>query len=190
MPRRTDTKQRIERAALGLFVEHGIVETSTKQIAKAVGLSDGALYRHFESKDEIAHTLFDQQHVMLAEALEEAQSRHSTIDDKARAITEAYCTMADRDWSLFTYHHMNGNRFLGQYADNLANPVDVVARAIQEAMDAGEIKPGNADLLAAMALGVVLQVVTFKMFGRITEPLTNFKDTLTNGVIAVLHAND
>ncbi len=190
MPRRTDTKQRIERAALGLFVENGIVETSTKQIARAVGLSDGALYRHFESKDEIAHSLFDQQHVMLAEALEDAQSKHISIDDKARAITEAYCTMADRDWSLFRYHHMNGNRFLALYADNLANPVDVVVRVIKKAMDAGEIKPGNADLLAGMALGVVLQVVTFKMFGRIVEPLSTFSDDLTKSVIAVLHSNN
>ena len=188
--RRTDTKHRIERAALVLFVENGIVETSTKQITKAVGLSDGALYRHFDSKDEIAQGLFEQQHVALAEALETAQSAHGSIDDKARAITETYCGLADEDWSLFRYHHLNQHKFLPLYSEKLANPVAVVERIIKDAMATGEIAKSDANLLAGMSLGVVLQVVTLKIYGRVQVPLCSLKGALSKGVIAVLHAND
>ena len=42
------TKARIERAAVILFAEHGVDGVSTKQIAKAAGISEGAIYRHFD----------------------------------------------------------------------------------------------------------------------------------------------
>ena len=55
MPRHrfTDTRHRIEQAAIRLFVEKGVAETTIRDIARAVGLSEGALYRHFEGKDEL-----------------------------------------------------------------------------------------------------------------------------------------
>ena len=48
MPRHafTNTRQRIEQAAIRLFVAKGVAETTIKDIAGAVGLSEGALYRH------------------------------------------------------------------------------------------------------------------------------------------------
>ena len=42
---RGDTKERIKAAALRLFVDKGVAETSIRDIALAVGFSDGALYR-------------------------------------------------------------------------------------------------------------------------------------------------
>ena len=49
---------RIMRAAIKLFVAKGIEATTTKDIAKTSGVSEGALYRHFKSKDELAYHLF------------------------------------------------------------------------------------------------------------------------------------
>jgi len=46
-------KARIERAALILFVEKSIEGVSTKSIATRAGVSEGLLYRHFKSKDDL-----------------------------------------------------------------------------------------------------------------------------------------
>ena len=40
-------------ASLRLFSEKGIRETTIKDIAKEVGITEGAIYRHFNSKEEI-----------------------------------------------------------------------------------------------------------------------------------------
>ena len=50
----SETKERIERAALTLFVKRGIAETSIRQIARAARVSLGAMYNHYRSKDELA----------------------------------------------------------------------------------------------------------------------------------------
>ena len=52
------TRAKILRAALDLFVEKGIAATTTRQISSGAGISEGAIYRHFERKDEIAFELF------------------------------------------------------------------------------------------------------------------------------------
>tara|TARA_R110000868_G_scaffold1276_2_gene9956 strand:- start:7451 stop:8032 length:582 start_codon:yes stop_codon:yes gene_type:complete len=189
MPRGPDTKTKIERAALELFVAQGIMETRTRQIAEAVNISEGTIYRHFEGKDELARDLFKRQHVSLAEAIEAAAAAHTHIDDQARAIVEAYCAMADKDWLLFRYHQLSQHALLRYFSPDLPNPVTVVINVIRAAIARGEVAVKDADLGAAMALGVVLQAVTFKSFGRLDGPLSAHKDTFTAAILAVLHSS-
>lgn len=56
--RRTDTRERIVRAAVSLFADGGYSATSVADIERAVGLTPGAggLYRHFKTKDELLLT--------------------------------------------------------------------------------------------------------------------------------------
>ena len=56
--RTADTRYRIERAALEHFVKQGVPATSIRDIADTAGVSSGAMYNHFESKDQLAWHLF------------------------------------------------------------------------------------------------------------------------------------
>ena len=60
-----NTRERIEKAAIRLFVEQGVAGTSVRDIARAVDISEGALYRHFVSKDELVWEVFERQYVRL-----------------------------------------------------------------------------------------------------------------------------
>lgn len=51
------TRQDILDRALDLFAEHGYYGTSMRQIARAVGVRESALYHHFDSKDAILKAL-------------------------------------------------------------------------------------------------------------------------------------
>ena len=48
-----ERKQQIAQAALKIIAEQGLGKFTTSAIAKEVGLSDGALFRHFKSKQDI-----------------------------------------------------------------------------------------------------------------------------------------
>jgi AcrR family transcriptional regulator len=56
---RDDTRQRILGAARSLFAIEGFDNTTVRQIAHAVGLTDAALYYHFKSKREILDAIWD-----------------------------------------------------------------------------------------------------------------------------------
>lgn len=57
---KANTKQRILDNALDLFSNNGFKETSVRDIARSVGLQQGALYNHFKNKDDILETLVNE----------------------------------------------------------------------------------------------------------------------------------
>ena len=54
-----DTKERILAKALEQFSQNGYERTNIKEIMVSLGLVKSAMYRHFESKEEIWNTLLD-----------------------------------------------------------------------------------------------------------------------------------
>jgi AcrR family transcriptional regulator len=181
-----DTKARVERAALTLFVARGVAETTTKEIAMAASIAEGTIYRYFPSKEQLALNMFLGHHRALAEALAEAQGAARGLRAKVEAIVRCYCDWADRDWTLFAYHLLNQHSFLIQVPDGTPNPVNVVREVIGQAMKAGEIPRRNVDLAAASAVGVVLQAATYKVYGRFEGPLSSHVRFFADAAWAVL----
>lgn len=58
-PKKLLTRQAILDAALRLFLEKGVAATTMRAIAKEAGLSAGAAYYHFESKEHIIHAFYE-----------------------------------------------------------------------------------------------------------------------------------
>ena len=54
-----DTKEKILAKALELFSQNGYERTNIKEIMLSLGLVKSAMYRHFDSKEEIWNTLLD-----------------------------------------------------------------------------------------------------------------------------------
>lgn len=52
-----DTKERILETALALFAQSGYLGTSMHDIAKELGITKGALYKHYASKQEILDSI-------------------------------------------------------------------------------------------------------------------------------------
>lgn len=186
MGKAEDTKARVERAALTLFVARGVAETTTKEIAMAASIAEGTIYRYFPSKEQLALDIFLGHHRVLAEALAEAEQSATGLRAKIDAIVHCYCEGADRDWSLFAYHLLTQHLFLAMVPDGTPNPVDVVREVIAGAMMAGEIPTRDPDLAAASAIGCVMQPATYKVYGRFEGPLTNHATFFADAAWAVL----
>ncbi len=186
MPRSPDTHKNIERAALALFVSQGIDATTTRQIAQDAGISEGAIYRHFKSKDELAYNLFEGVHLRLADFLEKASNEARTIPEKARAIVTAYCTIADEDWLLFSYHLRFHHQFLAKFGKRKENPVSIVEQVIADGMASGDIPKGDPHLLTAMVLGLVFQTAAHISYGRVEGKLSDYIDPFTDAVLHIL----
>lgn len=182
------TKARIERAALKLFAAQGVDGVSIKEIAKACNISDGAMYRHFDSKEALAHTLFQAIHANLLAMLKETVAPSDGLEATVRAVVTAYCELAEVDPAAFAYHLTARNTVLARAGDGGADPSSLMSLRIEAAMAAGDIPKGNPELKSAMALGVVLQAAEYRLYGRITTPLTDLIETFTRGVMSVLKA--
>lgn len=183
--REGDTRLRIERAALELFRDHGVDGATTREIARRAGLSEGALYRHFPSKEAIAQTLFSNLHLRLARLVRAAGTQGEDLGAQADRVVDAYCAVADEDWTHFAFHLLNTAHFLPTPPEQ-DNPVSAVENLIAAAMARGEILRSDPLVLAAMALGVVLQPALHKAHGRFSFLLAPLAPRFKAGVRAVL----
>jgi AcrR family transcriptional regulator len=189
MGEQRDTKGRIERAALRLFVEKGVASTSIRDIAAAIGLSDGALYRHYASKDELIWTLFSAGFTAFAEALDRRAATQNGTRRKIAAMADEFCRLYDEDSVLFRFILLVQHDQLQRVRPGMANPVESVRGVIADGMARGEIPAGDADLATAMVMGIILQPATFKVYGRIERPLSELAPTLSTACWKALRVN-
>jgi len=182
------TRARIEAAALRLFVEQGVDATGIRDIAQAVGLSDGALYRHYPSKDELVWQLFREGFEGLAGELERLAATERGARLQVEAMVRGFCALYDADSLLFRFLLLVQHGQLQRVKPGMANPVESVRAVIARGMKRGEIAASDPDLATAMVMGLILQTATFKVYGRITKSMTALAPALADACRKVLGA--
>jgi AcrR family transcriptional regulator len=180
------TKELIARTALGLFVEKGVDGTTIRDIAGAAMIAEGTLYRHYAGKDALAWELFSRNFTALAGELQDIQAPHQTLRAKVDAMVRHFCTFFDRDPVLFSYLLLVQHGQLQKVTPDMPNPVEVVREVLAGGMARGEIPAGDADVAAAMVLGIVLQVAVFKIYQRLPQSLTSLAENLVEACWRVL----
>lgn len=180
MPRHrfTDTRQRIEAAAIRLFVEKGVAETTIRDIARAVDISEGALYRHFVSKEELVWQLFERHYVEFAGSLWALAEGESSARGKLAAMIRGFCRAHDDNPELFRFLLFVQHGQLAKLGADTPTPVSAVRSVMNNAIASGEIPAQPADLATALVFGVVLQPVQFAAYGRLPSDMGSMSERL------------
>lgn len=89
MPRPADPRAKIEllRAAEAVFVDHGLNAAKVEDITARAGVSKGAFYLHFDSKDDCFRQIVDGLFARLVECIE-SHPKHRCCGSWSRAIEE------------------------------------------------------------------------------------------------------
>lgn len=172
----------VMRAALKLFVKKGIDGTTIKDIAREAKVAEGALYRHFKSKDDLAWHLFSTHLDAFTKELQEKVFAHPGARERVQTFVAESFAAFESDPDLYTYLILREHSELEKFAAVYAHPGDVVIRIIEEGQKSGEIRPGDPFVLGAMMVGGVIRVAVVKMYGSIRENLQGCTD-LVSGMI-------
>ena len=186
-PRARNARPKIERAALKLFVNEGVDAATTREIAEEAGVSEGALYRHYKGKDELALALFMETHNRLSTMVVKAWSDGGSLESRVRRAVAAYCNLADEDWLLFSFHLESLDRFLPHDVRRADDPVSVTEAIIQDLIDKEEIPKCNPAVMSGMILGVLMQSGNNKIYNRFPGKMSDQIDTFTRAILAILH---
>ena len=84
------TRDLITRKAISLFNSKGYKATSLSDITKASGLTKGAIYGHFGSKDGVAEAGFEYAQKFVKDDLNKRISAADTAPEKLKAIVNYY----------------------------------------------------------------------------------------------------
>jgi AcrR family transcriptional regulator len=171
MPRPPTAKPLIEGAALRLFVEKGVDGTSIRDVAAAAGVSEGALYRHYDSKDALVWSLFADSFVAFARKLDALQAGTAGTRAKLAAMIGGVCAFHDADPLLFRFLLFVQHGQLDKVTPDMPSPIDAIRNVIRAGIAAGDIPPIDLELATAMTVGLVLQPATFAAYGSLHGPL-------------------
>ena len=85
-PKSEATRARILAAALDVFRDRGFTNATMREVAAAAGMSLGAAYYYFDSKDALIMAFYEQAQQHIAPAIERALAGSATLEQRLRRI--------------------------------------------------------------------------------------------------------
>ncbi len=184
----SETKERIERAALTLFVKRGIAETSIRQIAKAAKVSLGAMYNHYKSKDELAEVLFADLFRRIGAELERLAADKGPFPARLKSLIAHVFENVARDEAAVTYLIRTRQEYTRRVKPGDANPFLAFRNLIARAIEAGEVPKQDPTVAAAMIVGAINQVVELFVAGRAKATPEALAETVSRGALRFVSA--
>lgn len=182
MSRTITKRQHVLDAALKLFVEKGIEGTTTREIAHLANAGEGTMFRHFESKEDMAWHLFHENLVAFMKHLEEKVAGQTTAEDKIRSMIQACYDLYETDPVMCSFLLLTEHSAARRMGADYRTPISFLVEVIEQGQKAGEIRAMDSQLAAALVFGAVLRVPFFKRYRRITRDLREMVGEVTESV--------
>ena len=188
-----DKRAMILRAATRVFARNGYFNSKVADIARAAEVADGTVYLYFKSKEEILHSIFDQN---MAEAIAAGRKLIENLDDprqKLRRIAKLHLERlgADRDLAVVFQVELRGStKFMEEFsAAGFAEYLRLLRRTFEEGQRVGAFrKELNATVAAKILFGALDEMATNWIISKRSyklEPMADVvMDVFLNGVSA------
>ena len=189
----TGKRESILRAATRVFARNGYFNSKVADIARAAGVADGTVYLYFKSKEEILHSIFDQN---MAEAIAAGRKLIAKLRDpreKLRRIAALHLERlgADRDLAIVFQVELRGStKFMQEFsAAGFAEYLGLLRATFEEGQRAGVFrKELSAKVAAKILFGALDEMATNWIISRRSyklEPMADVvMDVFLNGVSA------
>jgi AcrR family transcriptional regulator len=155
------TREALLSKCLTLFAERGFASTSIDDIARASGVTKGAMYWHFASKDDLLHAILDRIRARWQDAVHRPVSARQTPTERLEQLFDSYAELF-RDAPeiclflqqvLLDQHHQESATQVAQVFSATAR---FIARIIDEGKSAGAMRADVDSMTAAhMILGML-----------------------------------
>lgn len=182
-------KQRILRAALRLFTEKGLCETSIRDIGAAAQLSNPALYKHYKSKEALALELFVICYRWLHTALEEVVGGHfESFATQFAAYTSRFFHQFELAPEVVIYLSDNVQQFWSEVRTGVSGDtfIEQIQRMLTTAIDRNEIDEDlDIDLTSAIVIGGIQQLSRMWYLGLLERPATRWAESFTQRILAL-----
>lgn len=163
VPGEKSTKEKIFDAAVDLFAEKGYDGVSIRDIGRAVGITEGAFYKHYSGKEEILESIFayvegriyPQAPEASIDALVEAFSFRELLESMPRSMmADPHLTRITRVMLIEMYHNEEIRNYVR--GELFERPVDETEVLFKKLMEKGKIKPCDPRALSTLFISYLV----------------------------------
>jgi AcrR family transcriptional regulator len=167
------TRAFLLQVAAEVFAERGYAETTMAELISRSGLTKGAFYFHFASKEELALTVIDEKQQYWLEGVKAAAPAGSSAISRLQAFGPALVAMHRDDPSMFSVSRLMRDLSLIPGArelvrDHIRSWIALLADVIAEAQADGDFRQ-NIDPADAAAV-LVAAADGLKDLGNLLDP--------------------
>ena len=168
-----ETREKIVEAAERVMRERGLARSTTKEIARAAGYSEGTLYKHFESKEDLFLAVLAERFPSFVVLVEDLPSRvgrgtvRETLEEVARNALAYYGEIVPMAASIFSEpallaRHREGLRKRGA-GPQMIN--ETLTSYLEAEKRIGRVREdADAKAAAALVLGACYQRAFFRSY--------------------------
>ena len=162
-------REKILNTATQLFIQKGSEKTSMQDIAQTAGISKGAIYHHFKSKDEIVLAVIRSRQELMEEEMKQWLKATENLTGREQLQTILKSNLESQTAratdGIVGEYEKDAGFILTMMRDNLRIGAPLVSDIIKKGMADGSLRTQYPD----QAAEVFLLLVNFWMHGTIFE---------------------
>jgi len=198
LPRREREKaihrQEIFNAAIKVFAKKGYHKATLEEIAQEADFSKGAIYIYFSNKEDLLFKIMEHMLEFSKKFLQETLSGQKTFKEELTDLLLGVANLAFNNSNLcelLANQHAERFKILSDEAKTKLNKIHgdyhkILIERIQKAIDTGEIKEIEPEVIAEVVTGALNSIVSFSWHHRTLERVTNnckiFVELLFDGI--------
>ncbi len=176
--RGTDLRDEVLRTALRLFSQRGYFNTSIHDIRREAGVSIGAIYHHFGTKEKLARALYDELVARMERSITDAMTAHEDCRSRCRAIVSVLFEAAVQEPQMMDFVLMARHKEFMPDAPPICSsrPFALMKDVVQQGMANGELREMEPWVAASAVFGGALRMMNLQMDGALERPLAEQLD--------------
>ena len=182
---RPSRRNEIIAAAVREASRHGVNGSTVRGIAAQAGVTEGAIYRHFTSKEELCQAAYCQIVAEMAGQKQAIVSSPGPIPHKFRSWIQVTYEYFDRFPEAFAYVLLKDHDFPPEIREVAGRQGRMLAGLIEEAVAAGEIDEIDPTLAVSHFTGLMLNLPRLIGESSIPGPAVQYLDAVVEAVCRV-----
>ncbi|MFP5245078.1 MAG: TetR/AcrR family transcriptional regulator [Thermoanaerobaculia bacterium] len=163
--RGTSKRERILRAAIDVFAEHGYFNAKVSQIAKTAGVADGTIYLYFDGKEDLLITIFREHTRNYLRSLEQQLANVNRAEERLRIAVRHHLETLGRDRALAVVSQVelrHSLKFMSLFSQQeVADYLGVIRKIVEHGQHEGTFRRNvHPALVAKFVFGVLDEMVT------------------------------
>ncbi|WP_408954362.1 TetR/AcrR family transcriptional regulator [Natroniella sp. ANB-PHB2] len=164
-------KERIIKAAIKKFSHQGVSNTTVQEIAKEAGVGKGTIYRYFENKEDLSHSLVELGIKRLTDRIKVRIENLDNPINKLEVIIETKLEFYSQyyDYGKYLIREIWGHKdsFEKHIKKIRELHTVIIEDIIKEGIDQGKFKDLNVETAAVSLIGAVnINVLHWVMFSE------------------------
>lgn len=181
--RSSATRDRIITAARTLFVERGFDGTAVSEICRAAGVSNGALFHQFPTKEDLGFAIYSLvRRDFWNRVMEAMTTPEDPLDGVEAAVRAAFAFQLDEPGAAAFMFDVSGSKWIEQFAAQSQEVHDVVSGRGQAwaapHVAAGRLAPVPPDVFVALASGAPQWLGRMGRIGMTAAPIHEIAEQL------------